>query len=162
MAVGVRGYSMVQRRRARTCSMKSSRGEKRSQRVEPGGTSGSGAMAFLASWASRAILVASRPGSIFDGEGSDPSYIGTSEEDVREQLIRQVEIIPLEVVVRNVAAAVIEIAHGDRFDAWLGGGARRDGTRLAPVAATPLPLALVATGFGYDPERRRRQAAVAL
>jgi myo-inositol-1(or 4)-monophosphatase len=59
-----------------------------------------------------------------------------------------------------VAAAVIEIAHGDRFDAWLGGGARRDGTRLAPVAATPLPLALVATGFGYDPERRRRQAAV--
>jgi myo-inositol-1(or 4)-monophosphatase len=59
-----------------------------------------------------------------------------------------------------VAAAVIEIAHGDRFDAWLGGGTRRDGTRLAPVAATPLPLALVATGFGYDPERRRRQAAV--
>ena len=26
--------------------------------------------------------------AIFDGEGSDPSYIGTSEEDVREQLIR--------------------------------------------------------------------------
>ncbi|TAK31243.1 MAG: hypothetical protein EPO40_05435 [Myxococcaceae bacterium] len=58
--------------------MKSSRGEKRSQRVVPGGTSGNGAMAFLASWASRAILVASRPGSIFEGDGSSEGSFGVS------------------------------------------------------------------------------------
>lgn len=59
-----------------------------------------------------------------------------------------------------VAGAVFDVVRGELFSATLGGGATRDGTPIAASAATELPLALVATGFSYDPERRRRQAQV--
>ncbi|MFQ5556108.1 MAG: inositol monophosphatase family protein [Acidimicrobiales bacterium] len=60
----------------------------------------------------------------------------------------------------TVAAVVHDIVRGERFRAALGQGATLDGRRLRPGPITDLALALVATGFSYDPERRRRQARV--
>ena len=59
-----------------------------------------------------------------------------------------------------VAGAVFDVIRDEMFAATLGGGATRDGARIHVSDATALPLALVATGFGYDAERRRRQAEV--
>jgi len=59
-----------------------------------------------------------------------------------------------------VAGAVVEIAHDQRFVAALGHGATLDGRPLRCATDVPLARALVATGFGYDPARRERQAAV--
>lgn len=59
-----------------------------------------------------------------------------------------------------VAGVVVEIAHDQRFVAALGHGATLDGRPLRCATDVPLARALVATGFGYDPARRERQAAV--
>lgn len=61
---------------------------------------------------------------------------------------------------RPVAGAVVEVRTDDRYDAALGRGATRNGVAMRLAAPPTLDRALVATGFGYDPERRRRQAAV--
>ena len=50
--------------------------------------------------------------------------------------------------------------HGDVFTAVRGRGAHRNGRTLHVREPEELRDALVATGFAYDPERRRRQAAV--
>ena len=60
---------------------------------------------------------------------------------------------------RVVAGVVGDITHGDEFVATLGGGATRNGERLRLADPPPLSRALLATGFGYDPERRASQAA---
>jgi myo-inositol-1(or 4)-monophosphatase len=52
--------------------------------------------------------------------------------------------------------------HGEVFTAVRGRGARRNGTLIRVSDKAELRTALVATGFGYDPERRREQAAVLL
>lgn len=59
-----------------------------------------------------------------------------------------------------VAGAVVEVCADDRYHASLGGGSFMNGTRLHLPDPPPLAHALVATGFGYSPERRTRQAAV--
>jgi myo-inositol-1(or 4)-monophosphatase len=59
-----------------------------------------------------------------------------------------------------VAGAVFDVIRGELFSATLGGGATRDGATIRPSAATDLALALVATGFSYEADRRRRQAQV--
>ncbi|SDY47449.1 myo-inositol-1(or 4)-monophosphatase [Micromonospora pattaloongensis] len=59
-----------------------------------------------------------------------------------------------------VAGVVRNAATGDEWRATRGGGAYRDGERLRGSAQTDLAHALIATGFGYDPARRRHQAAV--
>ena len=59
-----------------------------------------------------------------------------------------------------VAGVVLDVVRDELFAATLGGGATRDGTPITPSAVEALPLALVATGFAYDAERRGRQAAV--
>ncbi|MDA2813464.1 inositol monophosphatase family protein [Nocardiopsis sp. RSe5-2] len=59
-----------------------------------------------------------------------------------------------------VAGAVVAPRLGDTYTAVLGAGAFCNG---APLRAGPAPapeLALVATGFGYDPRRRAHQAEV--
>ncbi|MFD3687717.1 inositol monophosphatase family protein [Nocardiopsis sp. NPDC058631] len=61
-----------------------------------------------------------------------------------------------------VASAVSVPARGEMFEAVLGGGSRRNGETLQAPPAVPLDLALVATGFGYFPERRVQQAKVLL
>lgn len=59
-----------------------------------------------------------------------------------------------------LAGVVHDPLRGETFEATRGGGAFLDGTPLQLGTAPPLGEALVATGFGYDPARRRRQAAV--
>lgn len=64
----------------------------------------------------------------------------------------------------SVAGAVADVAAGAVFSAALGHGSwlRRDGvvSQLRCSALTQLPAALVGTGFGYQPDRRRRQGEV--
>jgi myo-inositol-1(or 4)-monophosphatase len=61
---------------------------------------------------------------------------------------------------RVLAGVVVDPLHGDVFAASLGGGATRNGEPIFCSGATALATALVATGFSYDAERRRRQAEV--
>jgi myo-inositol-1(or 4)-monophosphatase len=59
-----------------------------------------------------------------------------------------------------VAGVVHDPLHGEVFTATRGGGALRNGVAVSASSEDRLGHALVATGFGYDPERRARQAAV--
>jgi myo-inositol-1(or 4)-monophosphatase len=61
---------------------------------------------------------------------------------------------------RVVAGAVLDPVHDQLFTASSGGGARCNGTLIEPSGEIELGRALVATGFSYDRDRRRRQAAV--
>jgi myo-inositol-1(or 4)-monophosphatase len=61
---------------------------------------------------------------------------------------------------RVLAGAVADVLHGELFSAAVGAGARRNGVPLAVSTCTDLALALVATGFAYDADRRRAQAQV--
>jgi myo-inositol-1(or 4)-monophosphatase len=58
-------------------------------------------------------------------------------------------------------AAVFDASRGELYAATAGRGATLDSRLLHVTAQDQLPLALVGTGFGYDVERRRKQAAVA-
>jgi myo-inositol-1(or 4)-monophosphatase len=61
----------------------------------------------------------------------------------------------------GAVAAVVAIPHlGETFTATRGGGTRRNGEPVRCSVLDELPGALCATGFAYDPERRRRQAEV--
>lgn len=60
---------------------------------------------------------------------------------------------------RSVAGAVVEPVSGRVWSAAEGGGAFCGEERLRASAADRLDLALVGTGFAYDVERRRGQAA---
>lgn len=57
-----------------------------------------------------------------------------------------------------VAAAVYVPPLRELFSAALGAGATLDGRPISTSVETELPLALVGTGFGYQPETRRKQA----
>lgn len=61
---------------------------------------------------------------------------------------------------RAVSAAVVNAATGTVFEAQRGGGAKKDGREIRVADAVPAEIALVGTGFGYDADRRVRQAAV--
>lgn len=61
---------------------------------------------------------------------------------------------------RAVAGAVYLPVTDELFAAHEGGGATLNGAPLAPHRETELGVALVATGFGYTPERRTEQARV--
>ena len=60
---------------------------------------------------------------------------------------------------RTLAGAVVNPSTGEVFTAAAGAGARLNGAPIQANAGVDLPLALVGTGFGYDPEKRRKQAA---
>jgi myo-inositol-1(or 4)-monophosphatase len=68
--------------------------------------------------------------------------------------------VAAEVGGRTIAGAVYDVVRDELFSAHEGGGATRDGAPIAPSPAVDLALALVGTGFSYDPARRRRQAEV--
>jgi myo-inositol-1(or 4)-monophosphatase len=59
-----------------------------------------------------------------------------------------------------VAGVVVDPSHNDEFAATRGGGARRNGRPIRCSAQTVLAEALVATGFNYQADRRRRQAEI--
>lgn len=61
---------------------------------------------------------------------------------------------------RMVAGAVYVPPLDELYSAALGAGATLDGTPIHVGATTDLSLALVGTGFCYDPAARRRQATV--
>lgn len=61
---------------------------------------------------------------------------------------------------RAVAGVVVSPLHGDVFTAVRGGGALRNGSPIRCAEPTPTGRAVLGTGFGYDPDRRRRQAEV--
>jgi myo-inositol-1(or 4)-monophosphatase len=68
--------------------------------------------------------------------------------------------IAAEVDGTGVAGVVHDVAHGERFTATLGGGARLDDRPVEANTDPDLATALVGTGFSYDAARRRRQAEV--
>jgi myo-inositol-1(or 4)-monophosphatase len=59
-----------------------------------------------------------------------------------------------------VAGVVRNAATGEEWTALRGGGAYRDGQRLACSGVTELGQTLLATGFGYAADRRAHQARV--
>jgi myo-inositol-1(or 4)-monophosphatase len=59
-----------------------------------------------------------------------------------------------------IAGVVADPLHREVFTAVRNGGSFRNGEPIGAAGETRLDHALVATGFSYDPERRRRQAAV--
>lgn len=61
---------------------------------------------------------------------------------------------------RSVAGAVVSPLHHDTFEAELGRGALLNGRPIHCADPPSLARSVVGTGFGYDPERRRRQAEV--
>ena len=59
-----------------------------------------------------------------------------------------------------VVGVVHDPLHDEVFSAVRGSGATRNGSAIRVSSEVELGRALVATGFSYEPERRRRQAAV--
>ncbi len=59
-----------------------------------------------------------------------------------------------------LVGVVLDPNRGERFAATRSGPATLDGEPIAASGADTLATALVATGFGYDPDIRARQAAV--
>jgi myo-inositol-1(or 4)-monophosphatase len=59
-----------------------------------------------------------------------------------------------------VAGVVVDPSHDDVFTATKDGGAHRNGQSIHVSTQTELGHTLVATGFSYDADRRRRQAEV--
>jgi myo-inositol-1(or 4)-monophosphatase len=59
-----------------------------------------------------------------------------------------------------LAGCVHDVALGQTWTAGLGRGARLDGRAVEVTQARELAQALVSTGFGYQADRRREQAAV--
>ena len=60
----------------------------------------------------------------------------------------------------TVAGVVAVPGLGERYEASLGGGARRNGVPITVSGATELSSALVATGFSYQASRRGRQGQI--
>jgi myo-inositol-1(or 4)-monophosphatase len=59
-----------------------------------------------------------------------------------------------------IAGVVLDAVHDELFTAALGHGARRNGEPIRCSDQTDVSRALIATGFGYQPERRQAQAEV--
>ena len=68
--------------------------------------------------------------------------------------------IAAEVEGRPVAGVVVDPLGGDEFCASAGHGTTRNGDPVSVSAEDDPARDLVATGFSYDPDERRRQAAV--
>lgn len=58
---------------------------------------------------------------------------------------------------RAIAGAVYNPRTDEMFDAWEGGGSRRNGASIGISGKEELATALVATGFGYTVERKQQQ-----
>lgn len=61
---------------------------------------------------------------------------------------------------RAIAGAIYLPELDELYDAWLDGGARRNGEPIQVADEVPLETALIGTGFGYTRERRLEQASI--
>ena len=61
---------------------------------------------------------------------------------------------------RSVAGVVVSPLHLDVFAATLSGGATRNGQPIRCASPASVSRCIVGTGFGYDPDRRRRLMGV--
>jgi myo-inositol-1(or 4)-monophosphatase len=68
--------------------------------------------------------------------------------------------IGVEVDENPVAGVIVDPLLGDEFCAAVGHGTTRNGEPVRVSDVDELPRTLMATGFSYDPDRRRRQARV--
>jgi myo-inositol-1(or 4)-monophosphatase len=59
------------------------------------------------------------------------------------------------------SVGVVVDSHGTRSEGVRGSGATRNGSRIRPSTRENLTSAVIATGFGYQPDQRARQAHVA-
>ncbi|WP_421119794.1 inositol monophosphatase family protein [Aquihabitans daechungensis] len=127
----------------------------------------------LDTWAEAHItarILAARPDDAIQGEeGADiPGTSGVTWcVDPIDGTVNFVHAIPgfcvsiaAQVDGRSVAAVVASPLHDEVFTATLGGGATCNGTPIRCAEPVSLARAVVATGFGYDPARRTRQATV--
>lgn len=117
----------------------------------------------------RTRIAAARPHDGFLGEEGGASDAGTSGVrwvvDPIDGTVNFLYGIPAyavsiaaEVDGRVRAGVVVDVAHGEVWSATRGGGAHRNGHRLAVPAAGPLEEWLVRTGFGYAASLRAAQA----
>ena len=118
----------------------------------------------------RAALLEARPDDGFLGEESD-GFAGTSGVqwvvDPIDGTVNYLYGIPayaVSIAARWQGGVLAGVVHnpvsGETWTASLGGGAYLDGRPVHVSGATDLRLALVATGFGYDADRRGVQAAL--
>jgi myo-inositol-1(or 4)-monophosphatase len=118
----------------------------------------------------RARVLKARPDDSFLGEEGD-DVIGTSGVrwvvDPIDGTVNYLYDIPtyavsiaVEVEGVTVAGVVVDAPKGEVFTATLGGGAFSNGEPIRVSGCADLSKALVGTGFGYDPARRKIQAEV--
>ncbi len=58
----------------------------------------------------------------------------------------------------SIAGVVCDVMRDETFSATLGGGATLNGNPIQVASANELATSLIATGFAFDPDRRREQA----
>ncbi|MGW6275900.1 inositol monophosphatase family protein [Kribbella sp. NPDC055071] len=118
----------------------------------------------------RARVLKARPDDSFLGEEGD-DVIGTSGVrwvvDPIDGTVNYLYDIPtyavsvaVEVDGETVAGVVVDAPKGEVFTATRGGGAFSNGSPIRVSGCAELSKALVGTGFGYDPARRKIQAEV--
>lgn len=116
----------------------------------------------------RSELARMRPDDAVLGEegGGDPADIGglrwvLDPIDGTVNFLYGLPVYAVSVAVQrdgvSVAGAVVDVAAARVFAAARGAGATLDGVRIHCTGATEARLALVGTGFGYDPSRRGAQ-----
>jgi myo-inositol-1(or 4)-monophosphatase len=114
-------------------------------------------------------LTAARPDDGMLGEEAAGNRPGTSGlrwvVDPLDGTVNYLYGIPqwaVSIAVEDTDGAVVGVVHDpnrdETFTARRGGGAALDGTRLTVTSPPSLSAALVATGFGYEPDVRRDQA----
>ena len=118
----------------------------------------------------RDVLLGARPGDGFLGEETGESHGASGVRWVVDPLDGTTNYLyghpgwNVSIAAEDEHGAVVGVVAdpilGDTFTAARGAGACRNGTPISCSPVTELATALCATGFGYDPDRRRRQAAV--
>lgn len=115
----------------------------------------------------RALLAARLPDDAILGEEGEDTE-GTSGRrwivDPLDGTVNYLYGLPMwcvSVACEGQVGVVLDPVRDELFSAVAGGGAWLNGERLAPPDVDDLGMALVATGFGYDAERRTLQAEVA-
>jgi myo-inositol-1(or 4)-monophosphatase len=118
----------------------------------------------------RGMILAERPEDAILGEEEGASVGGSGLTWIVDPLDGTTNFVygfpawAVSIAVADAEGVVTGVVHdplrGETFEATRGAGASRNGVHLSARTAPPLREALVATGFGYSPERRRHQAAL--